>query len=191
MNVILPQRMTVDEFLAWSVTQPKEAGKFELLDGVVIMQQSQQFGHSKTKLNVYLAFRQAIERAAVPFYAMGEGPTVRIGPRTAFEPDALVAPRPEPDDTALEINNPIIVVEVLSPSTARHDTTVKLKRYFQLASVQHYLVVDWEGRSITHHRRIAKGKLETDVLDGGMLNLDPPGLSIRIDDVFGQRSKTT
>jgi Uma2 family endonuclease len=191
MNLVLPHRMTVDEFLAWSVTQPKEAGRFELLDGMVIMQQSQQWGHAKTKQNIYRALDRAIERAGLAYFATGEGPTVRIGPRTAFERDALVAPLPEPDDTALEINNPIVVVEVLSPSTARHDTTVKLKRYFQLKSVQHYLIVDWEGRLITHHRRSAEGKIETEVLDGGVLALDSPGITFNVDDVFGPRRAKT
>jgi Uma2 family endonuclease len=191
MNLVLPHRMTVDEFLAWSVTQPTEAGRFELLDGVVIMQQSQQYGHAKTKQNIYRALERAIERAGLPYYAMGEGPTVRIGPRTAFEPDALVAPLPEPDETALEINNPVIVVEVLSPSTARRDATVKLKRYFELDCVRHYLILDWEGRLITHHRRVATGKVETEVLDSGVLALDPPGLAINVDDVFGPRQAKT
>ena len=185
MNLALPHRMTVDEFLAWSVTQPREAGRFELLDGAVIKQQSQQFGHAKAKQNVYLAMRNAIVRAGLPYFAAPEGPTVRIGPQTAFEPDALVAPLPEPDDTALEINNPVIVVEVLSPSTARRDATTKLKRYFEIASIQHYLIFDWEDRTVTHHKRARAGVVETRVIADGDITLDPPGLTIAIADVFG------
>ncbi len=187
MNLDLPDRMTVDEFLAWSVTQPKEARRFELLDGAVIMQQSQQWGHAKNKYAVFDALRLAIERAGVPFFAAPEGPTVRIGPRTAFEPDALVAPLPEPDDTALEINNPVNVVEVPSPSpsTALRDATTKLKRYCELASVQHYLILEWEARALTHHRCAWAGVIETRVISDGEITLEPPGLTIAIADVFG------
>ena len=61
MNVVLPNRLTVDEFLAWSVRQ--ERGKFELFDGVVVMQQSQQWEHAKVKLEIVLVLRDAIKRA--------------------------------------------------------------------------------------------------------------------------------
>ena len=37
MNIVLPTRMTVDEFLAWSVRQDK--GRYELFGGRVVMQQ--------------------------------------------------------------------------------------------------------------------------------------------------------
>ena len=184
MNIAFDKRLTVDEFLAWAVTQPKEAGKFELLDGVVIVQQSQRWAHSKAKLRIYDALRKAIERAQLPCFAAPEGPTVRINARKAFEPEALVAPLPEPALDSLEIPNPIIVVEVLSPSTARIDATVKLKGYFEVASIQHYLIVDPEGKAIVHHRRAASGSVESVVVDSGDLILDPPGLTISLAELF-------
>ncbi len=152
MNLVLPTRpLTVDEFLEWS--QRQERGKYELLDGAVIMQQSQRWAHSKFKYLIFDRLRAAIEATQLPFYAAPEGPTVRVHQHKAFEPDALVAPLPEPAPDALEIPNPIIVVEVLSPSTAQIDVTTKLKGYFEVPSVQHYLIVDPDGRTLTHHRR--------------------------------------
>ena len=95
MNIALPTRLTVDEFLAWAVRQTE--GKYELVDGVVIKQQAQKWGHAKVKLEIALALREAIDRAAgIPFYVASDGPTVRISKHKAFVPDALVAPLPEP-----------------------------------------------------------------------------------------------
>ena len=185
MNIAFDKRLTVDEFLVWAETQPREAGRFELLDGVVIVQQSQQFGHAKLKLRAAIALMEAIERAGVPFFAVGEGPTVRINARKAFEPDALVAALPEPALDSIEIPNPTIVVEVLSPSTARIDATIKLKGYFEVDSIQHYLIVDPEGKVIVHHRRAASGSVESVVVDSGDLILDPPGLTISMLELFG------
>ena len=45
MNIALPTRMTVDEFLAWAVRQEK--GRYELFDGRVVMQQAQTWGHAE------------------------------------------------------------------------------------------------------------------------------------------------
>ncbi len=38
--------------------------------------------------------------------------------------------------------NPVVVVEVLSPSTRGIDTTVKLAGYFLVPSLKHYLIVE-------------------------------------------------
>jgi Uma2 family endonuclease len=184
MNVTLPtRRLTVDEFLAWAVRQEK--GKYELIDGVVIMQQSQRWGHSKVKAEVYLALRDAIAEAGVACYVASDGPTVRIGRHKAFVPDALVAALPEPAFDSLEIPDPVIVVEVMSPSTARTDATTKLEGYFQVPSVQHYLIVDPEERTVTHHKRGRTGDIGIRIVRKGALALKPPGIQVRLADVFG------
>jgi len=183
MNIALPTRLTVDEFLAWAVRQKE--GKYELIDGMVVMQQAQQWGHAKVEAAMYVALRQAIAAAKVPYYVGPDGPTVRIGKHKAFVPDALVAPLPEPASDSLEIDNPVVVVEVLSPSTARMDTTTKLSGYFKLASVRHYLIVDPDERTITHHRRGRGGAVRSRVVRKGGLALDPPGIDMRLADVFG------
>jgi Uma2 family endonuclease len=183
MNIALPTRLTVDEFLAWAVRQKE--GKYELIDGMVIMQQAQEWGHSKVKVAVYVTLRHAIAAAGIPYYAAPDGPTVRITKHKAFVPDALVAPLPEPAFDSLEIADPIIVVEVLSPSTARMDTTTKLSGYFKVASVQHYLIIDPEGRSVTHHKRGSGAVVKTRIVRKGVLGLNPPGIQVRFADVFG------
>jgi Uma2 family endonuclease len=110
---------------------------------------------------------------------------VRITKHKAFVPDALVAPLPEPDWESLEICNPLIVVEVLSPSTARMDTTIKLNGYFKLPSVRHYLVLDPDERTVTHHRRGRSVRVTSRVIRKGNLRLNPPGIDIHLTDVFG------
>jgi Uma2 family endonuclease len=109
-----------------------------------------------------------------------DGMTVRITARTAFGPDALVV-CPSPSDLkTMEIPNPVIVVEVLSPSTAADDHGVKLDGYFSLASVEHYLILDADRRVMIHHRRGKAGAIETRVLRDGKLILDPPGFEAQV-----------
>jgi len=182
MNIALPRSLNVDEFLAWSVRQ--EQGKYELIDGVVVMQQSQQWEHSRVKLEAAVALREAIKKAGIPFYVGSDGPTVRVSEHKAFVPDALVAPLPLPERTSLEIPDPIVVVEVLSPSTARVDATTKLRGYFEVPSVQHYLILDTEDQTVTHHKRGAS-TIETRVVTEGVLALEPPGLELSLADIFG------
>ncbi|MCF6200351.1 MAG: Uma2 family endonuclease [Hyphomicrobiaceae bacterium] len=49
--------------------------------------------------------------------------------------------------------DPLIIVEVLSPSTAYKDVGDKLAHYFKLASVAHYLIIDPKNSHIMHYFR--------------------------------------
>ena len=183
MNVVLPTRMTVDEFLAWAVRQ--ERGRFELFDGRVVMQQPQNWGHADIAWRVANVLALAIERSGVPFYAAPMGMTVRITKKYAFEPDALVAPLPKPERMDLEIPNPVLVVEVLSRSTAKRDRTDKLAGYFKVPSIVHYLLIDPARSEIIWHRRAAGGAIQPPVVvREGSLALDPPGIELAVAEIF-------
>jgi Uma2 family endonuclease len=173
--------MTVEEFLTWA--GPQE-GRFELHDGQVIAMSPEQGQHLRAKGAVFLALGAAIKRAGVPCEAFPDGATVRIDATTAFEPDALVNCGQRMGDTELIAPNPVIVVEVLSPSTEYRDSAHKLADYFRVLSIQHYLIIDPIARRIIHHRRGAGEALETRVIASGPIRLDPPGLEIAAEDVF-------
>ena len=113
-----------------------------------------------------------------------DGMTVRITARTAFEPDALVVCPPPPDLNTMEIPNPVIVVEVLSPSTAADDHGVKLDGYFSLRSVEHYLILDADRRVMIHHKRGQAEAIETRILRDGVVRFDPPGLEAEVAGFF-------
>lgn len=179
MNLALPSRMTVDEFLAWSVQQ--QAGRYELQDGMVIVQQSQNVAHLRFKKRIVELLDRAVLGASLPFYVFPDGATVRIGPRTAYEPDALVAPLPMPHDTALEVPNPVIVVEVISPSSVKRDLVDKVAGYFKVPSIAHYLVIDPDDKAVIWHRRAAGSGLEPPVvMKDGTLRLDPPEITVSV-----------
>lgn len=110
----LPQhRMTVDEYLAWAEGQE---GRFELYAGTVYAMSPERARHGEVKFNVQAALLAGIRRAGLPCYMLPDGMTVHIDDTTAHEPDALVNCGLKLPDSALEVSNPIIVVEVLSPS---------------------------------------------------------------------------
>ena len=58
-----------------------------------------------------------------------------------------------PDDARSRSPNPIVVVEVLSPSNAMKDLRDKLVGYFLVPSIRHYLIVDPDSRLVIHHAR--------------------------------------
>jgi Uma2 family endonuclease len=174
--------MTVDEFLPWAEAQ--ERGRYELHDGQVVMMAPERAAHWKTKGSIFVALREAVKAAGLNCHAVPDGATVRISPSTAFEPDALVYCGEEVPDNSLEVPNPVIVVEVLSPGTQMTDMRDKLRSYFTVPSVHHYLIVDPEKRLVIHHARSSGDALQTRLLSAGRLGLEPPGLNLEIGSLF-------
>jgi Uma2 family endonuclease len=181
MSDLAEKRLTVAEFL--SSAEGRE-GKWELLDGVAVAMSPERVSHTETKTEAAFALREAIRRAGAPCAAFTEGLTVRIRDDRAFVPDAMVV-CPRPPRGAVEIDNPLIVVEVLSPPTAALDHGLKLEAYFSLASLAHYLILDPDRRVVFHHARGLGGVIETRILHEGLLRLTPPGLEVDVADMFG------
>lgn len=175
MTALPSQKLTVDEFLAWAEGKP---GRYELYCGTVYAMAPERAGHAEVKYAVQTELKRAIGAAGVPCHMLPDGMTVRISEDIAHEPDALVYCGPKVARRLVEIPNPVIVVEVLSPSTRHIDASAKLSGYFQVQSVQHYLIVDPDGRPTLHHQRQGDGKILTSIVISGTLKLDPPGIEV-------------
>ncbi len=180
--VALPQhKMTVDEYLAWAEGQP---GRYELYAGTVYAMAPKRAGHGRVKYATQTALVAAIRRAHTPCHMLPDGMTVRVDNDTAHEPDALVYCGNELSSSAIEVPNPIIVVEVLSPSTRYIDASAKLAGYFRLASVQHYLIIDPDKPLVVHHARTEGEMLATRIVHAGPVPLDPPSIEVRVEDFY-------
>jgi Uma2 family endonuclease len=180
--IALPKaRMNVDEYLDWTTTQP---GRYELLDGMIVAMSPEGAGHAERKAAVHAVLLAAIRARGLRCYALPDGMTVRINDTTAYEPDAVVYCGEKLASRAVEISEPVIVVEVLSPSTRHIDLAAKLADYFRLPSVSHYLIVDPDKPRIVHHARNTGDAILTRVVTEGIIKLDPPGIEIAMSDVY-------
>lgn len=173
--------MDVDAFLAWADGRP---GRWELRDGEPVLMAPERAAHALTKYAAQRALDAGIAAARLPCRMFPDGMTVRITAHTAFEPDALVVCPAPRDLRTMEIPNPVIVVEVLSPSTAADDHGLKLDGYFSISAVEHYLIVDADRRVMIWHKRGEAGAIQTRVLRDGRLRLDPPGLEAEVQGFF-------
>ncbi|HYF09406.1 MAG TPA: Uma2 family endonuclease [Acetobacteraceae bacterium] len=180
--VIPPGPMTREEYYAWAEQQP--AGRFELVDGRVVAMAPERVAHARVKAAAWLSLRNAIRAAGSRCEALIDGVAVEIDAGTSYQPDALVNCGERPDPNAKVAPAPVIVVEVTSPSTARLDAVRKLADYFRVPSIHHYLILDAEKRMTIHHQRRDDGTLTTRIAGSGPITLDPPGIAIRIEDLF-------
>ena len=170
-------RMASDEFIAWAMTRP-QSERYELAAGEVVAMAPERPAHALAKFQAARRLAEAIEAAGLPGTVYPDGMAVEINDSTVYEPDALVRCGPALPDDAIKVHDPVIIVEVLSPSTRARDTGAKLEDYFSLASLRHYLTLKTENRSITHHARDDAGRIATHIIRGGTIRLDPPGITL-------------
>ena len=190
MNAILPTLMTVDEFLRWS--QAQDRGRYELERGRIVAMQAENVRHVRTKLRVVNALAAAIQRANVPYFAMTDGMAVRLPGQRAYEPDASIAPLPEPPDDAMELSNPVAVFEVLSPTpkSVRRDLTEKVVGYGLVPSIAHYVVIDPEERAVLHYTRRGDLLVPPAAPVEDVLRLESIGIEVPLEDMLSPKPTT-
>jgi len=81
---------------------------------------------------------------------------VRASKEVYYYPDVLVSCEQNPENPYFR-NQPILIIEVTSPSTAHIDRREKLLFYQQMPSVQEYVIVDQHKMNVEVHRRQANG----------------------------------
>ena len=175
--------MDADEFIAWVMDQ-RDGRRYELLAGEVVAMSPERVAHARVKNLVWLALRTALRERGLPCEALGDGISVRIDPRTVYEPDALVRCGEPLDGEVVKIDDPLIVVEVVSPSSGAVDKGAKLEGYFLLPSVRHYLIIKTDKRTVIHHARAGDDRIETRIVRSGPLHLDPPGVTVEVESFF-------
>jgi Uma2 family endonuclease len=174
--------MSREEYRRWAEAQ--SSGRFERIDGLVVAMAPERRSHAKRKALVWLALHQSIAAAGAPCEVYPDGMTVELDDND-FEPDAILRCGGTLADDGVSIPDPLVVVEVLSPSTRQGDLTRKMVAYFRVPSVQHYLIFWADRPQVVHHRRRVEDEgIDTRVVTTGEIRLDPPGLSITVEEVY-------
>jgi Uma2 family endonuclease len=85
------------------------------------------------------------------------------------------------------LDKPLIVVEVVSPSSSSTDANQKLAEYFSVPSIMHYLIVWPKQNYCYHHERIDDNKVLTTIVRSGTIEFDPPGIQVSVFDFLGKK----
>ncbi len=175
--------VTREEFLAWVEQQP--SGRFERIDGIVVAMAPERASHNLRKGAARDALRRAVGEAGVTScQVFGDGMTVQVDDDSDFEPDAVLRCGPRlPGDVTI-VADPVVLVEVLSPDSGTRDRVTKLRAYFRLASVRHYLIIWPDEQRIVLHSRMPDGEIATQIVVSGQIRLDPPGITMTVEDFY-------
>ena len=104
------------------------------------------------------------------------------GKNFAYYPDIMAACGENTGDQYVR-TNPILIIEVLSPSTMRTDLTEKFENYQSIDSLLEYVVVSQDTPFLRVFRRRNNWQSEAYYADD-ILSLESVGLDIKIEDIY-------
>lgn len=126
--------------------------------------------------------------AGKPFEGYIGDMRVRIPDGPYYYPDAVVAPRPPELEDAQQdtLLNPVVVVEVLSPSTEAIDRGEKLDNYRRVPSLTDFLIVFQDQMRVEHYSRMTadEWRLVTHSGSDAAIPLESLGCELRLSEVY-------
>jgi Uma2 family endonuclease len=173
--------MTLEEFLRWD---DGTETRYELIGGFPVAMAPPAEAHRilAMRLGSRIDAALAVRR---PCNAQIEAGLVRTDRAdTYFEADiAATCEGNEPGRQA--IKDPFLIVEILSPSTERHDRRVKLPAYRQIPTVQEIVLIASDGHYAELHRR-SGAQWITEILRGAdaRLALTAIGIEVSFADLY-------
>lgn len=153
-NLQNDRKMTAEEYLEW---EAKQEFRHEYIDGEILAMTGGSLPHNDIALNFYRALYPHVRQRGCRVNVSDAKVQARKNSRY-FYPDLVVTC--DRDDLKAKdfIQNPKVIVEVLSPGTESYDRGDKFKYYRQITSLQEYVLVDSEEIAVEVYHR-GEGKM--------------------------------
>jgi Uma2 family endonuclease len=152
--------MTIAEFLEWDAGDDRH---YELIDGVPTAMAPAVPVHGRISANLARRIDEALDDRASCSVIVTAGILSPDEANTWYEADVAVSCRPIAED-GRNLERPLIIIEILSPSTEDEDRKRKLPKYRQIDSVREIVLIDSTQMYCEVHRKVEKSRWLTDLL---------------------------
>jgi Uma2 family endonuclease len=147
MNLAVRQPMSLAEFLEWEERQPL---RYEF-DGVSpVAMTGGTFAHAVIQRN--LAFALTARLRGKPCQFLGSDLKFQVADGHIRYPDGMILCSPI-DRAATVVHEPVVVFEILSPSTTRTDRLIKAREYQATPSLRRYVMLEQDSIGATVYAR--------------------------------------
>jgi Uma2 family endonuclease len=173
-------RMTLTEFMAWEADQ---ATRHVFYRGETFGMVGGTRGHNRVVANRARHLGNHLE--GTPCQVFSEAMKVQVFDEAVLYPDVLVTCAKQFKANELVVRAPELIIEVLSPSSQRHDRSEKFAIYRKLASLREYVLIDPETRRVEVFRPLPDGSCTyLDTSDSGQLRLSSVDCGLPLEWVF-------
>ncbi len=172
------KRITVDEFLVWDGDPNR---RYELIAGEIVAMAPPSVRHALVAANVVGEIKK---RVKAPCKVLSEA-GIQLSWRNDiyYQADvAVTCSLIERDQWG--VPDPVVIVEVLSPSTEAHDRGVKLVDYRHIPSVQEILLVATDAKRVEHWHRTGTAWAVVDLEVADRIDLHAIGFDIPVEALY-------
>lgn len=156
MNAVTPLKMTAEEYLAWEEQQPTKHEYYQGMVYEVYAMTGARDAHVTVSLNIAALFKSHLRGTPCRTYIADM--KVKAEESDAyFYPDVFITCEPRDKTNEYHKSHPVLIVEVLSPSTADYDRGDKFAAYRKITSLQEYVLLDPSTGSVDLYRKNAEG----------------------------------
>lgn len=177
MNVALRRPMTVIDFLDW---EARQGAKFEF-DGIDVQAMTGgTWNHAAVQANLITALRNRLKGTSCQ--AFGSELKILVDGSVRY-PDAFITCTAA-DRSATVAPDPVVVFEVVSPSTERIDRLVKNDEYRRTPSIQAYVILQPDFVGATMFQRTSNDWVGHVFGPGATLALPGVGIDLPLDELY-------
>jgi Uma2 family endonuclease len=171
--------LTVKEFLD---SCPNDQRHYQLFDGVMVAMAPPGQSHQIIQMNLAYELGVALRANHPECTLHGDAGIAPAGVhgRDHFEADIVLTCAPADPAARGMIAEPLLIIEILSPSTERDDLFVKLPVYQGVPSLREILYVETQRVGATIYRRNEAGWTAIAVSGDDRLRLETVGLDIAL-----------
>lgn len=179
------EHMTVEDFLA--LDRENLDQKYQFINGEMVAMSGGTTNHTLIIANLSGILYAHLRKSPCAYLAEG---TLKFED-DCYLPDIMVTCHEQDlTENKTYIEHPKLVIEVLSPGTDKYDRTDKMWIYTQCLSIQEYVLVEWDMKTVQRMTRKGTGELDwfqwidRRYYQDESVELETIGLSISVDDIY-------
>jgi Uma2 family endonuclease len=173
-------KLSLSQFMDWEAEQE---GRHEFHRGEVFAMVGGRRGHSRIIANLVRHLGNHLD--GTPCQVFSEGMKVQIGDDTILYPDVFVTCDQRFRFDEQVITEPVLVIEVLSPTTQGYDRSAKFAFYRRVRTLREYALIDPDSRRVEVFRPAEDGHWKLfDMSEATALELSSVDGRIALRDIF-------
>lgn len=169
-----PRRYTPKEYFA---LEARSEVRHEYFEGEVFAMAGASVTHNLIKGNFIAGLRPGVRQRGCRY--VDENVRLAVSEEVFYTyPDVMVSCDPADRHESYTWRQPVLIAEVLSPSTSEYDRTTKFENYQKIPSLRHYLLISQSAWIVEWFRRDEAGQWIYTLLTGPDSTLKIPDLGL-------------
>lgn len=184
MTALPKKKFTLEEYLELDYNAE---GRFEYFDGEIVEMSGGSPEHSLLGNRIGRLLGNQLDEKGCLVYSSGVKIKVPTLPPYRYADVSALCGQPVYEDLGKQrlLVNPVLIVEILSPSTEKYDRDIKFKAYKSIESLREYLLISQEEKFVVLYSKYnEKFWIQSEYVSGETLKLESVDCELSVDEIY-------